>query len=503
MLLPLVYLVVRTVGAGAEVIELLLRLRTLAVAGRTMLLILGVVGACMLLSVPLAWLTARTDLPLRRFWTVATALPLVMPSYVVGLTVLAALGPKGLLQRLLERLIGVDRLPEIYGFPGALLTIVLISYPLTTLTIRAALQRMDRRLEEVSYNLGRSRWRTFLRITLPQLRPSIASGTLLVALYTLRDFGAVSLLRYETFTWAIYLQYQTSFNRSVAAGLSLVVLAVAVCFLFLESRTRSPSSYYRGGAGAPRAASTVHLGKWKWPALIFCTGLVFCSLILPLSVLIYWLVLGAMRGETLGLVWGPALNSIFVSVLAALAVGLLSFPVAFVTVRSPGWLAGIAEKSTYIGYTLPGIVVALGLAFFGANFLPMVYQSLGLLLFAYVILFLPLSLGAVRSSLMQVNPNLEEAARSLGRSPLRVLRSVTLPLVRPGVLAGSSLVFFTAMKELPATLILSPIGFKTLAVSIWSAATEAFFARAAAPALLLILVSAIPITLFTLREERA
>ena len=169
MLLPLVYLVVRTVGAGAEVIELLLRLRTLAVAGRTMLLILGVVGACMLLSVPLAWLTARTDLPLRRFWTVATALPLVMPSYVVGLTVLAALGPKGLLQRLLERLIGVDRLPDIYGFPGALLTIVLISYPLTTLTIRAALQRMDRRLEAVSYSLTTS--------SAPCIRPGVRRST--------------------------------------------------------------------------------------------------------------------------------------------------------------------------------------------------------------------------------------------------------------------------------------------------------------------------------------
>jgi iron(III) transport system permease protein len=160
------------------------------------------------------------------------------------------------------------------------------------------------------------------------------------------------------------------------------------------------------------------------------------------------------------------------------------------------------ERATYIGYALPGIVVALALVFFGAHYANPIYQTMWLLIFAYLILFLPQAVGASRASLLQITPHLEEAARGLGRRSLQVLVTITLPLVRSGVLAGAVIIFFTTMKELPATLILSPIGFKTLATSIWSATSEAFFARASAPALLLILISSVPMAFFTLRERR-
>lgn len=502
MLLPPSYLALRTLGAGGEIWDLLFRVRTLQILGRTLILIIAVTGLSVTISLPLAWLTIRTDIPLRRLWSVLTALPLVIPSYVAGLIVVAALGPKGMLQQLLEGAFGVDRLPEIYGFPGAMLTIVLVSYPLVLITLQTSLRGIDPSLEEASQSLGHGQWYTFRRVVLPQLRPAMASGALLVALYTLKDFGAVSLLRYETFTWAIYLQYETSLDRTVAAGLSLVLIGLALAMLFIEARAWGKIRYHRSSTGAMRPPAPVHLGRWRWLALAFCTLIALMTLFIPISVLAYWLVQGVYRGASLHLVWGPAINSVYASGLAAAAAAVFSLPVAILAVRYPGRISTLVERSTYIGFALPGIVVALALVFFGARYATPIYQTLGLLIFAYVILFLPQAVGAIRTSLLQINPHLEEVARSLGRTPLQVLVTITLPLVRSGVLGGAILVFFTTMKELPATLILSPIGFKTLAISIWSATSEAFFARAAAPALVLILISAVPMAFLTLRERR-
>lgn len=501
VLLPLVYLVMRALGAGGEIWELLFRVRTLAILGRTVGLVVAVTGVSVAISLPLAWLTTRTDLPFRRAWSVLTVLPLVIPSYVAGFIVVAALGPRGMLQQLLAAPFGVERLPEIYGFPGALLTITMVTFPYVLLTLQASIRGLDPCLEEASRSLGHGSWSTFRRVTLPQLRPSIAAGALLVALYTLRDFGAVSLLRYETFTWAIYLQYQTSFDRMVAAALSLILVVIAVFILFAEVRTRGRARYHRTAIGGMRPPALNRLGRWRWLAFGFCTLVVVLSLIMPISILGYWLVRGLSAGEPLRLVWSAALNSAYISGLAAIATVVAALPMAFLAVRYSGRISNLLERATYIGFALPGIVIALALVFFGANYAFFIYQTLGLLIFAYVILFLPQAVGAIRSSLLQVNPRVEEAARSLGRTLLQVLGTVTFPMIRRGILAGAALVFLTTMKELPATLILSPIGFKTLATSIWSATSEAFFTRAAVPALLLILISSVPIVFIVIRER--
>lgn len=502
LVLPLAYLTLRTLGAGPEVWELLFRRRTLDILLRSVLLVVAVTGASALLAVPLGWLTVRTDLPQRRLWSVLTALPLVIPSYIGGFLVVVALGPRGMLQQALAPF-GVERLPEIYGFPGAMLTLTLLSYPYVLLTVRAALWRLDPALEETSRSLGNNSWATFRRVTLPLLRPAIAAGSLLVGLYTLSDFGAVSILRYETFTWAIYIQYESAFNRNIAAALSLFLVVLTGVILLMEARTRSRSPYYRstGMVGATAPPPLVRLGRWRWPALGFCAAVVLLALVLPMSVLVHWVIRGVSAGEPLLLLWGPALNSVTASALAAAATAVAALPLAVLTVRHPGWFSALLERMAYLGFALPGIVVALALVFFGANYATPLYQTLGLLIFAYAVLFLPTALGAIRASLLQVSPSLEEAARGLGKSPLRAFAAVTLPLARPGILAGAALVFLLTMKELPATLILSPIGFKTLATSIWSAASEAFFAQAAAPALLLILVSSGSMALLAYQER--
>ena len=221
-----------------------------------------------------------------------------------------------------------------------------------------------------------------------------------------------------------------------------------------------------------------------------------------MSVLGYWVARGISAGEPFNLVWEAIGNSIYVAALAATSAVVAALPIAALTVRYPGLLSGLLERLSYIGFALPGIAVALALVFFGARYAPPLYQTTGLLLIAYLVLYLSPALGAVQTSLLQISPRLEEAARGLGNSPIRAFSSVTLPVARPGLLAAWALVFLLVMKELPATLILSPIGFTTLATSIWSAASEAFFARAALPALLLIAASAVPLTFLMLRERR-
>ena len=204
----------------------------------------------------------------------------------------------------------------------------------------------------------------------------------------------------------------------------------------------------------------------------------------------------------MGLSWSTTINSVYVAALAALVASVAALPVAYLSVRYAGWLSAMLERVTYIGFALPGIVIALSLVYFGANYAPPLYQSLSMLIFAYVVLFLPAAVGGARASLLQISPRVEEAARSLGRRPHSVFAAISLPLMWPGILAGAALVFLITMKELPATLILGPIGFKTLATSIWSATEAAFFAQAAAAALLLILASSVPLAILMLREGK-
>ncbi len=499
ILLPLVYLWLRAVQGEQGLFELVLRPSTLRILGNSLGLAASVAFCSALIAVPIAWLTVRTDLPLRRLFSVLTALPLVIPSYIGAYLMVSTLGPRGLVQSWLQPL-GVERLPSIYGFPGALVVLTLLTFPYTLLSVRASLLGIDPALEDASRVLGRNRWQTFWRVVFPQLRPGMAAGSLLVVLYTLRDFGAVSIMRFNTFTRAIYIQYQSLIDRSGAAALALVLVLLALGLLAAEWGIRQRGRHY---GSSPKAVAPVQvaLGRWKWPAMIFCSLVVLFSLLIPAVNLVYWLVRGLGAGEQVGALWAQTWNSFWISAVAALVTMASALPVVVLSVRRPGRLSQVLERSTYLGFAMPGVVIALALVFFGSNFATLIYQTSPLLIFAYLVLFIPQAVGSVRASLLQVHPNLEEAGRSLGRPPLQVFLRVTAPLVRPGLAVGFALVFLTVMKELPATLILSPIGFKTLATSVWSAVSAAYFAQAALPALLLIVVSSVPMAFLILRRD--
>lgn len=502
-LLPLGYLVLRAAEAGgARVWEIASDTTTLELLRDTLGLTVAVTATSIALAVPLAWLTVRTDLPFRRVFTVLTALPLAVPTYVGGFAFVAFAGPRGMLQDWLEPL-GVDRLPSIYGFWGAWVVLTLFTYPYVLLTVRGAVRRMDPSLEEASRTLGHSPLATFRRVVLPQLRPSMTAGGLLVALYTLSDFGAVSLLRFDSFTRAIYVSYRASLDRSGAAVLGLMLVIITITVLALELRSRGRTAYHRLHAGSDRPASTTRLGRWRWPAAAACALLVLGALVIPLGVIVYWLVRGIEAGEPLRLTTELAGNSLRAAALAVGATVLVAWPVALLSVRHRSRTSRFVEMACWAGYALPGVVVALALVFFGARVVPSLYQTLAMLVLAYVVLFLPQAIGAMRSSLLQVNPELEEASRSLGRGPAATFRRIVMPLARPGVLAGGALVFLTVMKELPATLLLAPTGYSTLATQVWNATSEAFFGRAAAPALALVLLSSVPMAFLVLRERHS
>ncbi|MGH2561226.1 MAG: ABC transporter permease [Thermomicrobiales bacterium] len=501
MLVPLLYLLFRTSQAGTDVFDFVFRERT-ALVFRNTTLLAGAVGAtATAIAVPFAWLTSRSDLPCRRFWSTVAALPLVVPSYVGALTIVAALGPRGLLQDALSGPLGVERLPEIYGFFGAWLTLSLFTYPYVFLSVRAALRGLDPSMEEAARCLGHGAWRTFFMTTLPQLRPAIAAGALLSALYTISDFGVVTLLRYDAFTRAIYVQYKASFDRSLAAALALLLVIFAAAVLLVEAWIRGRAAYYRIGSGAARRVRPVPLGRWRYPAVAFCAVVIGMGLGLPLAVLLYWLLKGISAGEGTEHLLSAAFHSATVSGWAALAATLAALPIAILAVRYNGWFGRWSERLSYLGYALPGIVIALAFVFLGANYLNPIYQTLPLMIIAYVVRFLPQAIGGVRTSLLQINPRMEEAARGLGRSSLGAVRTVTVPLARPGIAAGAALVFLTVMKELPITLLLSPTEYRTLATLIWTATGSGSFGQAAAPALILVAISAVPTLLLVARDR--
>lgn len=496
--IPAYYLAVRSTERGWAPWERALEGSAGPLLQRSALLAVVVAVASFAIAMPAAWLTTRSDLPLRRAWSVLLAVPLAVPSYILAMAVVAFFGPKGFFQGWLEPF-GVDRLPEVYGFRGAALTLTFASYPYLYLVLRAALQVADTAEEEASRSLGVRPLFTFVRITLPALVPATAAGLLLVVLYTLSDFGAVSLLRYSTFTRDIFIEYQSSFDRTGAAVLSSLLALLSALVLAIELAVRLRAT--RGRSRRRTASRPAPLGGWKWPAVAFLAAVVGMALVLPVGVLVYWLLNGLRADADFPDVTSAARHSATMAGGAAAAAVLVALPAAILAARYGGLVARVIEQATYLTHALPGLVVGLALVFFGIRHAPNLYQTTWMLLLAYVVLFVPNALSALRASLLRQPARLEEAAASLGRRPLYALATVTVPLARPGMAAGFALVFLTVMKELPATLLLSPPGYETLPGLIWSRTSDALYAGAALPALLLIALAAIPIALLTWRGE--
>ena len=445
-----------------------------------------------LLGVPLAMLTTRTDLPYPRVWTVVAALPLVIPSYIGAIAFVSMFGSGGEI----DTLFGMT-IPRIDGIPGAVFIITLYTYPYVFLTTRAALLSMDTSLVDAARTLNAGRWEAFRRVTLPQIRPGIAAGALLAALYAVSDFGTPAFMQARVFTSTIYWEFG-GFAVEYAALLALQLVAIVAVILVIEAGIGRDED----ASGGSSRGDVVRLGRWKWPAMGFVATLGTVTLVVPIGIFLNWLF--RSRGDPIeSLQFQPefAMNSVYLALLAAMVACLFALPVAYYSGQTNSLFSRILERATYIGFAVPGIVIGLALVFLGTRTLPSLYrEGVLLLVFAYVVRFLPQAVGTVRSSVLQIDDSTIEAARTLNVGRIETFRRVTLPMIAPGVVAGAVLVFLTTMKELPMTLMLQPIGMDTLVIIIWDAQAALAYRYAAIPALLLVLISGLSM-LVLLRQE--
>ena len=505
VLVPLGFLLVAAgTGDSVSVRETVLRPKTFAVAGRTLGLAAAVLAATTVLALPAAFLVVRTDLRFRRLLSVLLVLPLAVPGYLLAFALLSVGGRYGAA----ARLAGFE-LPRLQGFTGAVMALTLYNFPYLFLAFRTALRRLDPSLHEAARVLGRGPWRAFYEAELPQLRPAFLAGGLIVVLHVLGDFGVVSLMRYETFSVLLY--GSLSFAPAYAAWIAIMMLGTAGGFILLEYRLVRGRRFDRAAPGAGRLPRPLPLGPAGVPALVVLAALVLVAVGLPAATSVYWAAQPALGFVNRGLT-EPAVASLTVAGPTALLATVLAVPVARLAVRrgrrAPS-SAGL-ERLAYAGYATPGLAFGLALTAMALTldrlFVPagrtLLYQSLPLMIYAYVLHFLAEAMGPIRTSFQQINPRLEEAARILGRSRFAAFRSVTLPLLRPGLVAAAALVFLSAMKELPLAVLLRPAGYDTLAFNLWDLTAEGLYAEAAPFALVILAISAGFVAVLLLTDAR-
>lgn len=457
----------------------------LRVLGNTVSLVVLTIIGSVLIGVPLAFLTAYVQMPFKRFWLILLAAPLALPSYIGAFAMYFSFGRGGEI----ENILGIST-PPISGLWGSALVMSLYTYPFVMMTTRSSLLSLDASLVNAARTLGLSLGASLWRVVLPRVVNSVAAGALLAALYALSDFGTPAIMGFDTFTRVIFVEYN-AFGLSQAAMLSLQLMVIVGLILFIESRIS-------GAQERPGRHLSLFPARWQRNLMLLSTmPVVFMAIVLPLAIFTLWLV----REGTGGFEFSYAWNSAHASFLAAIVAVLLAIPVAHAAIA--GKAGRLMERITYFGFGVPGIVMGTALVYVGLKYLPALYQTLSLLVMAYVLRFMPLAVGSVRSTAENIDSGLVKAARVLGASPREAFIRVTLPLTLRGMIAGAALVFLEAMRELPATLMLGPTGFETLATYMWRVYEAGYFGRAAVPGILLVLLSGVGLILMLSGERKA
>jgi iron(III) transport system permease protein len=481
-LIPLGYVGWAALSIGpTKAYDLVVRPRVGELLFNTVALVAITVPLCVVIGVGVAWLVERTDLPGRMFWRPLFVAPLAVPAFINSYA-------------------WVGVIPSAHGVWAGVLVSTLSYFPFMYLPVAATLRRLDPAIEESARALGSDSTGVFFRVVLPQLRLAILGGGLLIGIHLLAEFGAFAMVRFDTFTVAIFQQFQVTFDGAAGSMLAGVLVLLCLVLLVAEALARGSARFSRVGAGAPRLATPIRLGRSMLAAQAALAAVAVLALGVPVWTIVRWLWIGG------GQVWvvddiATALGqTVGLAALAAVLTTVLAFPVAWVAVRSRGALARIVEGANYVTGSLPGIVTALALVTVTIHLARPLYQSVALIVFAYVLLFMPRALVNVRAGLAQVPPSLEEASRSLGSSPTATFLRVTLRLTAPAAAAAASLVFVAVATELTATLLLAPTGTNTLSMRFWSFASELDFA-AAAPYALVLVVLAIPVTIVLFRQS--
>jgi iron(III) transport system permease protein len=427
------------------------------------------------LGVACAWFVERTELPGRRLWALLLVAPLTVPLFVTSYA-WATLST------------------SLQGMAGAIGIIAFSYYPIVFLLVAVSLRGLDPALEESARSLGLSGRRTFFRVVLPQLRPALLGGLLLVVLDTLVEFDAFVGLKFQTFAVDVYSQYQLSFSASGAAALSLMSIALCVAILVGEAWLRGNANYARVGPGTRRAPTRYRLG-WSAPLVLGGLALVVAvGLGIPLGMLAYWFTQSSRAGyaiasENLRYLWPATLTSVGLGVGSAVVALAISVPVAMLAVRHRGRVATVLERATYLSFALPDLVAAIALAYGASHFARFLSGGIALLVLADAILFVPFAVVAMRATLGQIEPALEDSARSLGAGSLATAWRVTMPLARPGLAAAGVLVFAFVLGDVSTSQVLLPPDLYTLGTEFQANSSTVAFAAAAPFAAVLIALS--------------
>ena len=475
-MLPMAWTVLQASGVdGADARELLFRPLIGELLVNTVLLVLAASTLAALIGTACAWCIERTDLPAHALWGVLAVAPLAVPPFVSSYAWLSLFA-------------------SLPGFAGALLVVTIAYTPFVYLPVVAALRGMDPALEETARALGNGPWTCFMRVVLPQLRPALLGGMLLVALNTLVEFGAFALFRFRTFTTELYAEYRTGMDGDESALVATVLIAFCVVCLLLEWRVRSGGGYARVARFAGRRPPRHRLGRWRAPLAGAFALLNAATLGVPLAMIVFWLgrhnsAAVTTVAATIDSVSEALVSSLLLGLGGAAATMVLALPLGLLAARYDGWVVTILERLAWLSQGVPGIVVALALVTLTLGYAEPLYQTSSLLVMAYAILFLPLALVSVRAALLQAQARHAEAGRTLGLGPIATALRITLPLAAPGLGAAAALVFVSVLTELTTTLLLAPIGTQTLATQVWADASTLAFASAAPYAALMVVCS--------------
>jgi iron(III) transport system permease protein len=483
-LLPLGFVIFIAIQSGWDsIVQLVFRPRVAELLLNTLMLVLITLPLCIALSLALAWLTERSNLPGRRMWSLLVTAPIAVPAFVHSYA-------------------WVSLVPSLHGLPAAVLVSVLAYFPFLYLPIAATMRRLDPAIEDVGQSLGLKPWAVFLRIVMPQLRLAMCGGALLIGLHLLAEYGLFAMIRFDTFTTAIFDQFQSSFNGPAANMLAGVLAMLCLALLTVESAARGKARYARVGSGSARQPQIWRLSS---TATLLCLllplGVSLLALGVPFITLARWLIAGG------GEVWqqegllDAIQQTLVLGSVGAVLITAAAFPIAWLSIRSPGRFNRLLESCNYITSSLPGIVVALALVTVTIKLARPIYQTAITVLLAYLLMFLPRALVSLRAGIAQAPVELENIARSLGRSPAQALWLITLRLAAPSAAAGAALVFLAITNELTATLLLAPSGTRTLATGFWAMTSEIDYAAAAPYALIMVLLS-LPLTALLYHQSR-
>src|SRR6056300_127052 len=449
--MPIFYMFWRFANFSRNISDFLGSWDVFSLLFNTLTLFLAVVLTSLFIGLLVSIFTVRYELPASKILFSLTILPLVIPSYIGALTYISAFSPKGLFVHIFSNY-GLNEISGIDGFVGSWIVLTLFTYPYVQLVCSSALRNLDSTVEDAARSLGVKKVRMYTTVVLPRLKKPIIYSSLLVGLYVISDFGAVSLMKYGTLTKAIYSFYTININGDPVVFFSTLLIFIALIISFVQrgsELSRSAKVF-----GTPREVVKAKLSyRNKFLVLVFFALVILFSLVIPISVLSYWLIRGMSQGNTVNNVLPGVIGSLTAATVTSIFAMIIATPIVVMISQYRSKFADLFEKVTLTLYGHPHIAVGISMLFITIKIVPAIYQTFTTLIISYLIVFLPQAVGGGQASMEQVKLSYIEASSGLGFSKMETFRKITFPLIYKGLLAGAALVFLSTMKELPQTLL--------------------------------------------------